>query len=149
MFRIKIIKGERCVAFALMSCCCCLCIKYLKWENFGPFLQFFFFIFLPLACQHRRCCWCCISSASLWMNTGICAYVRVWITQIDVSRGAKLAEQSHISTAAEDQGGPGQRTNGQAEILFHLQDLPAAEGLALQPVRQLRGPLRSPLSLGE
>jgi len=50
-------------------------------------------------------------------------------------RGAKLAEQPHISTAAKDQGGPGQGPDGQAEILLHLQDLPAAKGLALQPLR--------------
>lgn len=72
--------------------------------------------------------------------------LRLWF---QLNRGAKLAEQPHISTAAEDQGGPRQRTDGQAEILLHVQNLPAAEGLALQSVRQLRGPIRSPLSLGE
>lgn len=64
-------------------------------------------------------------------------------------RSAKLAEQPHIQTATTHQGGAGQRANGQAEVLFHLQNIQATACIALQPVRQLRGSLRSPLSLGK
>lgn len=66
-----------------------------------------------------------------------------------VCRSAKLAEQSHIPPAATHQGGARQGADGQAEVLLHLQDIQATACLALQSLRQLRGSLRSPLSLGK
>ena len=47
--------------------------------------------------------------------------------------------QFHIPATPADPGGDDQRANGEAEVLLHLQDVPAAPDLPLQCLRQLCG----------
>lgn len=91
--------------------------------------------------QRYRWCWCCISGPHPFEHSSF--------SRCCVCRSAKLAEQSHIPPAATYQGGARQGADGQAEVLLHLQDIQATACLALQSLRQLRGSLRSPLSLGK
>lgn len=63
----------------------------------------------------------------------------------EADRGAECAQQSHLSAASKDERDFRARTDGQAEILLHVQDLSAAEGFALQPMWQLRRSIRPSL----
>lgn len=131
-----------------MSCCCCHCGKCLKWENFCSFSPS-----LSLCMSTTNDDF--VANAADDADAAFPDRIRLNLSAGDssscccVCRSAKLAEQPHIPPAATYQGGARQGADGQAEVLLHLQDIQATACLALQSVRQLRGSLRSPLSLGK
>lgn len=47
--------------------------------------------------------------------------------------------QLHIPSPSPHHGGGDQQVRGEAQVLLHLQDVPAAADVALQRLRQLRG----------